>query len=256
MKRLLPLLLTLLLALTPIARAETMTFSDMTIPAFLVSVEVTEDGYGMTLKLTMTPTAASGDSIVRWSIYGNGDHWGSLMPEGASLQFTGWVEGFDRSGTMMLVPVYARAGEAADQALILNYPVEDDGLEANYGRTAKVLCESLTLRLSPSFSAKAVTTLGWNTTLLPEGDPVDGWQQVTVVAQDGSLGYTGYVRSEYLLYDCRWYTASSSTPVYAYPSPDAPRVGLLDKNSAYPIIAEYNGYIVISLRGASGFVLP
>ena len=40
MKRLLPLLLTLLLALTPIARAETMTFSDMTIPAFLVSVEV------------------------------------------------------------------------------------------------------------------------------------------------------------------------------------------------------------------------
>ena len=144
MKRLLPLLLTLLLALAPIARAETMTFSDMTIPAFLVSVEVTEDGYGMTLKLTMIPTAASGDSIVRWSIYGNGDHWGSLMPEGASLQFTGWVEGFDRSGTMMLVPVYARAGEAADQALILNYPVEDDGLEANYGRTAKVLCESLT----------------------------------------------------------------------------------------------------------------
>ena len=55
MKRLLPLLLTLLLALTPIARAETMTFSDMTIPAYLVSVEVTEDGYGMTLHLTMTP---------------------------------------------------------------------------------------------------------------------------------------------------------------------------------------------------------
>ena len=203
MKRLLPLLLTLLLALTPAARAETMTFSDMTIPAFLVSVEITGDGYGMTLRLTMTPTAASGDSVARWSIYGDGDHWGSLMPEGPSLQFTGWVDGFDRSGTLMLVPVYDRAGEAADQALILCYPVEDDGLEANYGRMAQVLCESLTLRLSPGFSAKAITTLGWNTTLLPEGDPVDGWQQVTVVAQDGSLGYTGYVRSEYLLYDCR-----------------------------------------------------
>ena len=88
MKRLLPLLLTLLLALTPIAHAETMTFSDMAIPAYLVSVEVTEDGYGMTLDLTMTPTAATSDSVSRWSIYGNGDHWGSLMPSG-SLQFSG-----------------------------------------------------------------------------------------------------------------------------------------------------------------------
>ena len=255
MKRLLPLLMTLLLALAPIARAETMTFSDMTIPAYLVSVEITEDGYGMTLRLTMTPTAASGDSVARWSIYGDGEHWGSLMPEGPSLQFTGWVEGFDRNGTLMLVPVYARAGEAADQALILCFPVEDDGLEPNYGRVAQVLCESLSLRQSPSFSAQVITTLGWNTTLLPDGDAPDGWQKATVVADDGSLGYTGYVRSEYLLYDCLWYTASASTPVYAYPSPEAPRVGLLDKDSAYPIIAEYNGYIVISLRGASGFVL-
>ena len=254
MKRLLPLLLTLLLALTPVARAETMTFSDMALPGWLVAVEMAEDGNGMTLKLTMTPTAATGGSVARWSIYGNGDHWGSLMPSG-SLQFSGWVEGFDRSGTLMLTPVYDGAGEAADQTLILNYPAEDDGLEPNYGWTAQVLCESLSLRQSPSFSAQVITTLGWNTTLLPEGDPVDGWQLVTMVAQDGSLGYTGYVRSEYLLYDCRWFTASSSTPVYAYPSPEAPRVGLLDKGSAYPIIAEYNGYIVISLRGASGFVL-
>ena len=58
------------------------------------------------------------------------------MPSG-SLQFSGWAEGFDRSGTLMLVPVYARAGEAADQALILNYPAEDDGLEPNYGRVAQ-----------------------------------------------------------------------------------------------------------------------
>ncbi|MGN0747369.1 MAG: hypothetical protein ACI4ML_11885, partial [Aristaeellaceae bacterium] len=237
------------------ARAETMTFSDMTIPAFLVSVEIAEDGYGMTLKLTMTPTAAAADSVARWSIYGNGEHWGSLMPSGY-LQFSGWVESFDRSGTLMLTPVYASAGEASNQALILSLPMEDDGLEPNYGRMAQVLCESLSLRQSPSFSAQVITTLGWNTTLLPEGDPVDGWQLVTVVADDGSLGYTGYVRSEYLLYDCRWYTAAASTPVYAYPSPEAPRVGLLDKDSAYPIIAEYNGYIVISLRGASGFVLP
>ena len=254
MRRILPLLLTLFLALTPAARAETITFSDMELPGWLVAVEMAEDGYGMTLHLTMTATAAGG-SVARWSIYGNGDHWGSLMPSG-SLQFSGWVEGFDRSGTLMLTPVYDGAGEAADQTLILSYPAEEDGLEPNYGWTAQVLCESLSLRQSPSFSAQVITTLGWNTTLLPEGDAVDGWQLVTVVAQDGSLGYTGYVRSEYLLYDCRWFTASSSTPVYAYPSPDSPRVGLLDKNSAYPIIAEYNGYLVISLRGASGFVLP
>ena len=127
-------------------------------------------------------------------------------------------------------------------------------MEPNYGPSAQVLCESLSLRQTPSFSGKAITTLGWNTTLLPKGEAEGGWQKVTVVAQDGSLGYTGYVRSEYLIYDCRWYTAPTATPVYAYPSPESPRVGLLDRNSAYPIIAEYDGYLVISLRGASGFL--
>ena len=101
MKRLLPLLLSLLLALTPVAHAETLTFSDMALPGWLVAVEMAEDGNGMTLKLTMTPTAATGGSVARWSIYGNGDHWGSLTPSG-SLQFSGWVEGFDRNGTLMV----------------------------------------------------------------------------------------------------------------------------------------------------------
>lgn len=256
MMRLLSLLLTLLLVLVPAARAETMVFSDMEIPAGRMEVEAERDATGMTLRLTMTPTGGTGDSVVGWNVYGGGALQAALSPDASFRSFTGRVSGFDANGTLMLVPVYAKAGERADQTQLICVSREDDGLEANYGRTAQVLCESLSLRLSPGFGAKVVASLGWNTTLLPEGEAVDGWQLVTAVAQDGSLGATGYVRSEYLLYDCRWYTAVSATPVYAYPSPDAPRVALLDKNSAYPIIAEYNGYLVISLRGASGFVLP
>ena len=107
----------------------------------------------------------------------------------------------------------------------------------------------LNFRAQPSFNAQ-VLDIFYNGVPLRASALNNGWFTVEL------NGQTGYVRSEYLLYDCRWYTAVSATPVYAYPSPDAPRVALLDKNSAYPIIAEYNGYLVISLRGASGFVLP
>ena len=50
------------------------------------------------------------------------------------------------------------------------------------------------------------------------------------------------------------YVSAGETAVYAYPGEDAPRVGLLSDGEAHPVIARLDGYIVISLRGASGFV--
>lgn len=114
-----------------------------------------------------------------------------------------------------------------------------------------VLCQSLTMRDSASASARAVHTLAY-------GDAVDilsqdgVWAQVS--AQAGAQRVTGFVRGEYLLADPAQYVSAGETAVYAYPGEGAPRVGLLDDGEAHPVIARLDGYIVISLRGASGFV--
>lgn len=114
-----------------------------------------------------------------------------------------------------------------------------------------VLCQSLTVRESASASARAVHTLAY-------GDTVDILAQdgvwAKVSAGDGAQRVTGYVRGEYLLADPAMYVSAGETAVYAYPGEDAPRVGLLSDGKAHPVIARLDGYIVISLRGASGFV--
>ena len=114
-----------------------------------------------------------------------------------------------------------------------------------------VLCQSLTMRESASASAKAVHTLVY-------GDTVDILAQdgvfTQVAAGDGAQRVRGWVRGEYLLVDPVMYVSAGETAVYAYPGEDAPRVGLLSGGETHPVIARLSGYIVISLRGASGFV--
>ena len=114
-----------------------------------------------------------------------------------------------------------------------------------------VLCQSLTMRESASASAKAVHTLVY-------GDTVDILAQdgvfTQVAAGDGAQRVRGWVRGEYLLVDPAMYVSAGETAVYAYPGEDAPRVGLLSGGETHPVIARLSGYIVISLRGASGFV--
>ena len=114
--------------------------------------------------------------------------------------------------------------------------------------TALVLCESLTLRTQPDTAAPALTTLPYGTSLTCTSMWHPGWLEVT------ANGQTGWVRREFLLLDPQYVTFSAETPVLAWPSPDAPWIGLLDAGSTAPILGECGGYTVISLRGASGFV--
>ena len=116
------------------------------------------------------------------------------------------------------------------------------------GNTALVLCESLTLRALPEVSAPALASLPYGTTLLCTGVWQPGWLEVTVEQQ------TGWVREEFLLLNPRFITFAGETPILAWPSPDAPWVGLLSAGTSAPILGECDGYTVISLRGASGFV--
>lgn len=59
-----------------------------------------------------------------------------------------------------------------------------------------------------------------------------------------------------MLVNPSYFHPEGETPVYAAPSVDSKRIGLISEGASYPIIGEYNGFLVISLRGASGFVSP
>lgn len=124
----------------------------------------------------------------------------------------------------------------------------DDAALAHPLETALVLCQSLTLREQPDVSGTALTSLPYGTLLTCTGEMHPGWLEVT------ADGQTGWVREEFLLLDPQTITFSAETPVLAWPSPDAPWIGLLDAGTSAPVLGKCDGYTVISLRGASGFV--
>ena len=122
----------------------------------------------------------------------------------------------------------------------------DQGVQE--GDAALVLCESLTLRAQPQVSASALASLPYGTALACTGGWQPGWLEVTAAER------TGWVREEFLLMNPRFITFAAETPVLAWPSPEAPWVGLLSAGESAPVLGACDGYTVISLRGASGFV--
>ncbi|MBQ9197802.1 MAG: SH3 domain-containing protein [Clostridia bacterium] len=118
------------------------------------------------------------------------------------------------------------------------------------GYEAVVLCQSLTVRAERSTAAKAVATLRAGD-IFATLSSVDGWLDCF---RSETEGRTGWVRAEYAVVDPAWYTIEQSTPVYAYADLNGPRVGLLDKGERYPILKAQGEWLVIGLRGASGWI--
>lgn len=122
-----------------------------------------------------------------------------------------------------------------------------------------VLCESLSLREGPDAAYSLIDTLpyGEDVTILEENE---SWYHVTYRDPERP-NYTdldwvsGWVRKEYVLMNPDYFTPDRETPVYAIPSSGSKRVGLISGGTSYPIIEEFNGFLAISLRGASGFVV-
>lgn len=114
-----------------------------------------------------------------------------------------------------------------------------------------VLCETLSLRENPDATSRIIQTMTYGTycTVIEE---IGSWYNVTY--RDESLRYSGWVRKEYVLVNPDYFVPDGETPVYAMPSGSSKRVGLINNEARYPIIGEINGFLVISLRGASGFV--
>ena len=123
--------------------------------------------------------------------------------------------------------------------------------EGQIGLEAVVLCEELTLRVKPRTSAKAVKILKYQSLIIVT-EELDGWAHV--VLGDSEDSPSGWVKSDYLMIDPAWYRTEAKTSVYAWNDTSAPKVALLDKDTTLPILKEDGKWLVVSLRGAAGWI--
>ena len=123
--------------------------------------------------------------------------------------------------------------------------------EGQIGLQAVVLCEELTLRREPNTSSAGVRTLEYGDLPIVIEDS-DGWAYVTLGDSEDSP--SGWVNADYLAIDPAWYRTEGKTPVYAWDDDWAPRVGLLDGNTTLPILKDEGDWLLVSLRGAVGWI--
>ena len=124
--------------------------------------------------------------------------------------------------------------------------------EGQIGLQAVVLCESLTVRAEPRTDAKAVKTLQYGSRFSVQ-KTADGWADC--FASDAvDAGQTGWVNADYIIIDPAWYRTEKKTEVYAWNSTAAPKVALLDKDTTLPILKDDGVWLVVGLRGATGWI--
>ena len=129
------------------------------------------------------------------------------------------------------------------------------------GLSGEILCEELTLREKPGFSSKAIETLKYGDLIIVTEEK-DGWARV--VLGDAENSPSGWVNAEYIVIDPAYYQTDEKTPVYAWNDTSAPKVALLDKNTAFPpfqdpstylpILKDEGDWVLVSLRGAVGWI--
>ena len=123
--------------------------------------------------------------------------------------------------------------------------------EGQIGLQAVVLCEELTMREEPNASSKAVKTLdyGYLPIVMKQSN---GWAYC--VDGDSEDAISGWVNADYIAIDPAWYRTDAKTPVYAWADTAAPKLALLDKGVTQPILKEEGNWLLISLRGAVGWI--
>jgi len=114
-----------------------------------------------------------------------------------------------------------------------------------------ILCESLSLRANADTTATRITTI-WYGEYVEIIQDAGSWLRVRFYQNNGQ--FEGWLLSDYVLQNPAFFTATMETPAYAYPSTSAKRVGLIDAGVELPIIAETEGFYVVSLRAASAFI--
>jgi hypothetical protein len=119
------------------------------------------------------------------------------------------------------------------------------------GFDAVVISKTISIRPTQNANAKAVRKLNYGDhfAVMSLGN---GWCECYLSEIDG---LTGYALEDYLLIDPAYITTEESTPVYAWQAQNAKRVGLLGRGETYPIIRMEGDWLLISLRGAAGWIL-
>lgn len=143
----------------------------------------------------------------------------------------------------MLMAACASASVIPAQGVDAGY-LAFTGIEA---KRAVVLCESLSV--CDARDGRVIDTLRFGDTFMTS-ESWDGWADAAY--SDGSK--SGWVRSDYIVIDPAYYLTDSQTAVYAYADTMAPRVGLLDSGVRLPVIVDQGDWLVVSLRGASGWI--
>ena len=123
--------------------------------------------------------------------------------------------------------------------------------QGQIGLSAVVLCEDLTLRQAPGTNAGILDTLHDGARIIVY-EQKDGWAHIFTGDSEDSA--EGWVKADYLAIDPAWYRADVATPVYAWNDTSALKVGLLDKDTVLPILKDDGEWIVVGLRGASGWI--
>jgi len=119
------------------------------------------------------------------------------------------------------------------------------------GLSSFVLCESLHLRQEPDASSATLQTLEYGDRPIVV-EQSDGWAYC--VLGDSEDAQAGWVNADYIAVDPAWYRTESSTRVYAWGDLSAPKVALLDADTTLPILNDTGDWLVVSLRGASGWI--
>lgn len=129
------------------------------------------------------------------------------------------------------------------------------------GYPAVVLCDTLTLREKPSASSKAIQTLHYGELPIVIGaDQPSGAKEengfVYCTLGDSEDSPCGWIIADYIVINPSWYVTEKNTAVYAWKDTDAPKVALLGKGNRLPILKTEEDWIVVSLRGAAGWIKP
>ena len=120
------------------------------------------------------------------------------------------------------------------------------------GYQAVVLCETLTVRQEPGYASRAVKTLQYGSRILVYKQS-DGWAEC-FLSDDVDEAPAGWVNTEYIIIDPAWYRTEEAVPVFAWNDTSAPKVALLEKDTALPVLKEDGEWILVSLRGAAGWI--
>ena len=156
---------------------------------------------------------------------------------------------------ILLLAVLFLAGMAAVHAEII--PPYEPGQQIGY--PAVVLCEKLTLREKPSASSKAIQVLNYgDLPIIVGADLPAGAKEekgfIYCVLGDSEDSPCGWINADYIVINPAWYVTEKETAVYAWNDTTAPKLALLGKGSRLPVLKEEGDWLLVSLRGAVGWI--